>query len=136
MGKIAAFAPLLGRMLLSLIFLASAYWKIMYWSGNVEMMTEKEMPAASLLLGLAVVVELVGGLALLAGFQARVAALTLFLYLIPVTLLFHNFLGLEGPERRAQEVNLLKNLAIMGGLAVVFGLGAGPLSVDARREEY
>ncbi len=134
MDKLRRFAPLLGRLLMSLIFLASGFWKIRYWSGSLELMTDKEIPAASVLLALAIVFEVLGGLALLIGFEARLAALALFLYLIPVTAMFHNFWGLLGPERHGQEINFLKNLAIMGGLAMVMAFGAGPLSVDAGAE--
>jgi putative oxidoreductase len=134
MERFTRFAAPLGRFLLGAIFLASAYWKIVYWSGTVEVMAEREVPAASLFLAGAVFIELVAALALVVGFQTRLAAGALFLYLIPVTLLFHNFLGLEGPERHAQEINLLKNLAIMGGLAMLVAHGAGALSVDSRGE--
>ncbi len=66
--------------------------------------------------------------------KARFAALALFLYLIPVTLIMHNFFGVGGAERQAQTIHFMKNLAIMGGLLMVTASGAGPFSVDARLE--
>jgi putative oxidoreductase len=56
----------------------------------------------------------------------------LFLYLIPTTLLFHNFWALQGIERQDNMAHFLKNLAIMGGLLVLAANGAGAHSVDAR----
>ena len=57
-------------------------------------------------------IEIGGGLLLLTGFKARYAALALALFLVPVTLVFHN------PAHQDQMVNFLKNLAIIGGLLV------------------
>lgn len=135
MRFVERFLPLGGRVLLSLIFLASSYWKIKYWSDQVQMLDLKLLPAPAALLAVALVVELVGALALLVGFKARFAALALFLYLIPVTLIMHGFLGAEGAERPAQMAHFMKNLAIMGGLLTVAAWGAGPYSVDERLEE-
>ncbi len=135
MRFIEQFSPLVGRVLLSLIFLASGYWKIKYWSDQVQMLDLKLLPAPAAFLAVATLVELVGALALLAGFKARFAALALFLYLIPVTLIMHNFLGAEGADRPIQLMHFMKNLAIMGGLLTVAAWGAGPYSIDERLEE-
>jgi putative oxidoreductase len=54
----------------------------------------------------------------------------LFLFLIPTTFIFHNFWAYEGAEYVNQMQHFLKNLAIMGGLALIVGLGPGPISVD------
>jgi putative oxidoreductase len=57
----------------------------------------------------------------------------LFLFLIPTTLIFHAFWAYEGLEYVNQMHHFLKNLAIMGGLALIVGLGPGPVSVDEWR---
>ena len=134
MRLLKRFSPLVGRILLSLMFLASGYWKIKYWSSHVEMLDLKLVPAPAALLAVAVVLELAGGLAVVVGLKARFAALALFLYLIPVTLIMHNFFGVEGAERQLQTIHFMKNLSIMGGLLMVAASGAGPFSVDARLE--
>ena len=54
----------------------------------------------------------------------------LFLFLIPATYLFHNPVGLVAQARMMQQIQLMKNLAIMGGLLMVFAFGPGPASVD------
>ena len=59
------------------------------------------------------------------------AALGLFVFLIPTTLTFHNFWTLEDPERQQQMIHFLKNLAILGGLLECCALGGGGLSIDA-----
>ena len=73
-----------------------------------------------------------GGLALLLGFHTRAAALLLFLYLIPTTLVFHNFWAYPPEQQQLQMIMFLKNLAIMGGLGMLVSFGPGPLSLDAK----
>ena len=122
---------LIERILISAIFLLSGINKIMDWSGTADRMAQKGMPMVQLLLAGAVVVEVLVGLALLLGFQTRLAAFILFLYLIPATLIFHNFWAVSGPEHQNQLISFLKNLAIMGGLVEFAGVGAPSLSIDA-----
>jgi putative oxidoreductase len=108
-----------GRVLLSLIFVLSGISKIMDWPETVQFMQTQGLPMVPLLLGAAIVVEILGGLSVLIGWHARWGAWLLFLYLIPVTLILHNFWAFTGAEQQMQLVNFLKNLAIMGGLLLV-----------------
>lgn len=108
-----------GRVLLSVIFLLSGLGKIIDWDGNAQAMASQGMPLIPLLLIGAIITELVGGLSVLLGWKARWGALLLFLYLIPTTLIFHNFWAFTGAEMQTQLVNFLKNLSIMGGLLLV-----------------
>ncbi len=123
---------LFGRILMSVIFLISGWAKLTHWTGTESFMTAYGMPAVPLLLAGAVLVEILGGLALLLGWQTRAAALILFLYLIPTTLIFHHFWSVPSAEQQTQLTNFLKNLAILGGLLTVTAWGAGALSLDAR----
>src|SRR5262245_12771069 len=108
-------AALSGRILLSLIFLLSGMMKIMDWNGTAAQMADKGMPAIPFFLTMAILFELGAGACLLFGFQARSASLALVLYLIPTTLVFHNFWAATGSEFQNQMHHFLKNLAIMGG---------------------
>jgi putative oxidoreductase len=121
---------MVGRVLLSVIFILSGITKVLNWTDSDAMMVAQNIPHAQLLLFLAIIVELVGGLALLVGLRTRLAAVVLFLYLIPVTLIFHHFWGLPPVQQQGQMTQFLKNLAIMGGLLECWALGAGALSVD------
>jgi putative oxidoreductase len=85
----------------------------------------------SVALGVAAAVEILGGLAILLGFNARIGAVALFLLLIPTSLLFHNFWALQGMEKMNNQAHFFKNLAIMGGLLIVAANGAGGFSFDA-----
>jgi len=128
-----SFTPLAGRILLSVIFLISGFFKIGGYSQMVGYAASKGLPLAGVAIGCAAVLELVAGLAILVGFQTRIAAWLLVLYLIPVTFYFHNFWALQGIEQQDNMIHLLKNVAIMGGLVILAANGAGPYSVDHSR---
>jgi putative oxidoreductase len=116
--------------------LLSGITKFVDWQGTAAYMASKEMPFIPVLLPLAAILEVTGGLAILLGARTRLAAFALFLFLIPTTFIFHNFWAQQGMEYTNQMHHFLKNLAIMGGLALLVGLGPGQTSVDAaaRRE--
>lgn len=71
-------------------------------------------------------------MSVLAGYKARLGALALFAFLIPVTLVFHSYWTYPAGEQVLQRILFMKNLAIMGGLAQVVAFGPGTLSLDAR----
>lgn len=123
---------LIGRILLSLIFVLSGFQKIFAWDAVSTVMEAEGMIAVPLFLLLAIAFELLGGLSVLTGTYARVGAAILLAYLIPVTLVFHDFWAYEGEMRQLQAAHFLKNLAIMGGLLMVSSRGAGRLSTDAK----
>lgn len=131
-AAITQYAPLLGRILLSAIFLVSGFGKIGDWSGTAGYMTAQGMPAVPFFLFMAIVFELAGGVSILIGFKARWGALMLIVFLIPATLIFHAFWAVEPDEFRMQMINFLKNLAIMGGLLQILAHGPGALSVDRK----
>lgn len=131
----AGAVPLLGRILVSVVFILGAVGKIMGFSMEEGMAAAKHLPMPAVALGIALVIELVGGLAILVGLFTRFTAWILFLYLIPVTFLFHNFWALQGMDRIDTMIHFEKNLAIMGGLLFLATFGAGALSIDSSRAQ-
>jgi len=121
--------PLVGRVLLALIFLVSGFGKLAAPAATQGYIGAVGLPAPLLAYVAAVVVEIGGGLLLLAGYRTRVAAAALAVFSIVAGLLFHHALGDQN-----QFIHLLKNLAIAGGLLQVAAFGAGPWSLDNRRE--
>ena len=77
-------------------------------------------------------VEIVGSLALLAGFGTRIAALVLALFTLVATFFFHNFWGAPADQAFVQQLMFFKNIAVTGGLLVLAASGAGAWSLDAR----
>jgi putative oxidoreductase len=128
---IARWAGLVGRILLSQIFILAAISKIADPAAAKHYMESAGMPAASLLLVGAIVCELTGGLSVLLGFQSRWGALLLIVFLVPTTLIFHHFWDLADAARNIQKTNFMKNLAILGGLTLVSVCGSVGVSVDA-----
>lgn len=125
--------PLLGRILIGAIFLISGLFKIMGYSQIVGYAASKGLPLASIGIAGAILVEVLGGLAVIAGFKTRISAWILFIYLIPTTLLFHNFWAFKGMEQQDNMAHFMKNLAIMGGLLLLATYGPGAYSVDAKK---
>lgn len=110
---------ILGRVLLSAIFILSGLGKIPQFSAVAGMMASKGIPLATVALVITLCIEIGGGLMLLTGFKARYAALVIAVWLVPVTLIFHHFWGIPEAAKQDQMVNFLKNVAIMGGLLVL-----------------
>jgi putative oxidoreductase len=129
----SSFTPLAGRILMSVMFLISGFFKIGGYTQLVGYAAAKGVPMPGVAIACAAVLELAGGLAILAGFQTKIAAWLLFLYLIPVTFLFHNFWALQGAAQQDNMIHFLKNVAIMGGLVILAANGPGPYSVDYSR---
>lgn len=116
---------LVGRALMSLIFLGSGIEKIGDFAGTQALMARAGMPATGPLLVAAIVLLLGGGLSLLAGWRARWGAAALIVFLIPATAVFH--LDLADTN---QFHHFTKNLAILGGLLLAIRFGAGGWSLD------
>ena len=122
---------LLGRILMALIFVVSGWGKIAGFAGTAAFMANRGLPAPEALLVLTIIIELGGSLLLVIGWKARWAALALFLFTIPVTLVFHNFWAMTDAQEIAQnQIHFLKNLALMGGLLMVVASGPGRYSID------
>jgi len=127
------YGPLGGRILLSLMFIISGWGKLTGFSGTAGYMASMGVPFPELLLPFAIAIELGGGLMLLFGWKARLAALAMFLFIIPTTLIFHNFWAADAASAQNQMIHFMKNVTIMGGMLYVMAFGAGPLSLDNRK---
>lgn len=132
MQAVEQFGPVVGRILLALIFVMSGFGKITGWEGTAGYMASVGMPMVTLFLIGAIVLEIGGGLSLILGFKARWGALALIVFTIPATVLFHNFWAMEGADAFINRIMFMKNLAMIGGLLIVMAFGAGPVSIDSR----
>lgn len=110
---------LIARVLLSGIFLISLLSKLTGLEGTIQFMTAKGIPLPSLLIWGAIATELAGALALLTGYKMREAGILLALYLVPTSLIFHNFWAMEGQQFQMQLMAFIKNVSIMGGLLLL-----------------
>src|SRR5580658_7520243 len=120
---------LLSRVLLSLPFLYSGIDKCRRWSAAQREVAASGLPWPTLLHLVTVLAQLAGGLSLLIGIEARLGAVLLSLFLIPVTVMYHPFWKRSGGELVTEADHFLSNLAIIGGLLVIVALGGGPISL-------
>jgi putative oxidoreductase len=123
-------ATLLGRILISVPFLVFGFMKLSNFHGSAGQLAALRIPMATAAAVVVIIIELLGGVCVVLGFKARFWGWVLFLYLIPVTFVAHNFWAYSGSARGVNEGEFVKNLAIMGGLLVLAAFGPGPISVD------
>jgi putative oxidoreductase len=122
---------LAGRVLFSLIFLLAAIGHFSH--PEIAYAAQQGVPLASLAVPLSGVVALVGGLSVLVGYQAKWGAGLLIVFLVPVTLMMHNFWAVKDPMMAQMQMAMfLKNVSMIGGALLITQFGAGPLSLDAR----
>ena len=125
---------LAGRLLLALLFLPAGLMKIGGFTGTVGYITSKGLPMPALGAVIAIVVEVLGGLALLAGFGTRVAALVLAVFTVAASVIFHAYWAVPAEAQMVQQLMFFKNIAVVGGLLVLAAHGAGGWSLDAKRQ--
>lgn len=126
------FAAPVARGLLAAIFILAGLQKLGGYAGTAGYMEAMGVPAA--LLPLVIALEVGAGVALLVGWQARVAAALLAGFTVLAGALFHLLpgLGLDAMAAQNEITHFLKNLAIAGGLGMVAIFGPGEWSLDRR----
>jgi putative oxidoreductase len=120
---------LLSRILLSLPFLYSGIDKFWRWSAAQREVVASGLPWPTLFHLITVSVQLSGGFSLLIGIEARLGALLLCLFLIPVTIIYHPFWKRSGAELVTEADHFLLNSAFIGGLLLIVAFGSGRISV-------
>ena len=123
--------PLLGRALISLIFIVAGIGKIVDFSGAVSALKQVGVPGSEFYVVVGFLMELVGGALILLGWHTRLGCWILMIFLLPTTILFHGFWNMQGADAALQFSLFLKNLTIYGGLTLLLSYGPGKWSVDA-----
>jgi len=129
---------LLGRLLIAYMFVPSGWGKIVGFTGTVGYIASKGVPLPEVCAAIAVAAEFGLGLALLLGFKTRWAALGLAIFVAVITPIFHNYWAVPEAQHMMQQLNFIKNLAIVGGLLAFAAFGGGRLIIDGgfgRRDE-
>jgi putative oxidoreductase len=123
------------RVLIAALFLPAGLAKLGGFEGTVGYIASVGLPLPQLGAVLAVVVEVGGGLALLAGYKTRWVSWALALFTVVAGVFFHAFWNAAPEQFMVQQIMFMKNLSIAGGLLALSVLGAGGFSADARRAE-
>jgi putative oxidoreductase len=132
---------LLARLLLSVMFIMAGGSKFADPASTAGMISQAGLPAATALTYLAAIFELVAGLAILAGFQTKIASILLALFCVFTALVFHSGAinipdfpaGANGLLTLFNSLMMMKNIAIAGGFLGLAVAGAGAWSVDGAR---
>jgi len=125
MERAGPFLILIGRVILSAIFIQAGWNKIFGYAGTAQYMAKAGVPGE--LLPLVILTELGGGLLVLFGLFTRWAALALAGFCVLAAWFFHN------PSDPSQMINFMKTITIAGGFLVLAGSGPGALALDSRR---
>ena len=130
---------LLARILISIVFIVFGFLQFTNIAGytvNPSVVKFSGMTAGVLapvvIAYLVATIDLFGGLFILIGYKVRWASIVLFIFVILTLFVAHNFWVMEGASRTANQVNFYKNLAIMGGLLLLYAHGPGRYSLDNR----
>ena len=121
------YLPFLGRLLIGLPFAMSGFGKLAAYGKTTAMIAAVGLPVPPLAFAVAVIVELGGGLLLVAGYQVRFAAIALAVFSIAAAAAFHNNFADQN-----QMIHFLKDVMIAGGLLQIAAFGAGAFSLDNR----
>ena len=124
------YAVLAGRLLFSVIFVMASVGH--FSSETIDYAVRQGVPMARLLVPLSGVLALMGGLSVLVGFQTRLGAALLVVFLVPVTLEMHRFwMAPDATTFLIEQAMFMKNLSMLGGALIISYFGAGPFSLDA-----
>jgi putative oxidoreductase len=121
------YLSLVGRVLIGLPFAMSGLGKLASYGATTAYIAHAGLPVPPLAYAIAVLVELGGGLLLVAGYQARSVALALAVFSLAAAVSFHNNFADQN-----QMIHFLKNVMMAGGLLQIAAFGAGALSLDHR----
>ena len=124
---------LVGRILIALLFIPAGFGKISGCAGTVGYATSVGMPMPTVAVAVGLLIELLGGLALLFGFGTRIAALALAVFTLAASFFFHAYWALPADQQMMQQLLFFKNVAVTGGLLAFAAFGAGAWSVDGAR---
>jgi putative oxidoreductase len=121
--------PLVGRALFAAIFLSAFFGH--FKAETIGYAKQTGLPAASVLVPASGILAGAGALSILLGYDARIGAALIALFLIPVTFTMHNFWAIKDPMMaRMHQAMFFKNLAMLGAALMIMYFGSGPLSLN------
>jgi putative oxidoreductase len=125
---------LIGRILIVALFLPAGLSKLAGFEGTLGYFASLGIPAPTFALAATIVIEIVGGIALLVGFKTRLAAIILAIFTLAAAVIGHAFWAAPADAAFIAQLLFFKNIAVMGGLLVLASAGAGSFSIDGRKE--
>ena len=124
------YVALVGRILFSAIFIIAGLAH--FTQAEIGYAAQQGVPFASVLVPASGMMAVAGGVSILVGYHARIGAVLLAVFLVPVTLTLHRFWAETDPMMaQLQLAMFLKNVSMLGGALIVSHFGPGPVSIDA-----
>jgi len=124
---------LLGRIFFSMIFILASVGH--FSAQTIGFAAAQGVPFASIAVPLSGIISLLGGLSVAFGYKAKYGAWLLVLFLLPITVMLHNFWAVKDPMMaQMQQAMFMKNVAMLGSALLVGYFGSGPLSLDGWRK--
>jgi len=127
MTSVQRYLPVLGRVLLAVLFVMSGVSKLTDPAGTIGYIQSAHLPLPNIAYGIALAVELLGGILLVVGYRTRLVAMVLAVFTVAAAIGFHAHFADQN-----QMIHFMKNIAITGGLLQVVAFGAGAFSLDSR----
>lgn len=125
------YIPLAGRILFSLAFIMLGMGHVMSTKVMSPYAASMGVPAPTLAVVISGIMIISGGISIILGYKAKIGAILLVVFLVPVTFIMHAFWSIEDPmQSQMQMVMFLKNLSMLGGALMFYYFGTGPLSIE------
>lgn len=134
MNQLSNPLALVARILLATMFVMAGFSKIGGFEGTVGYIASKGLPLASIVAVLTILLEIAGGLAIIVGYKARIAAFLLGGFTLMAAFIFHNFWAVPAEQAFVQNMLFMKNISIAGGLFLLAALGSGSFSMDGKNK--
>ena len=125
---------LLGRLLIAAMFLPAGLAKMNAFEGTAGYFASLGLPMPTVALVIAIVVEVLGSIALIVGYQTRAVALVMAIFTLAASFAGHAFWNSPADQMRVMQLMFFKNIAVIGGFLILASAGAGKFSIDARKE--
>jgi putative oxidoreductase len=125
---------LIGRILLAALFLPAGLSKLSGFEGTVGYITSVGLPLPAVAAAAAIVVEILGSVALVVGFQTRIIAAVFAVFTAVASVFFHAYWAAAPEQAFVQQLLFFKNIGVIGGLLVLAASGAGAWSLDAKKQ--
>ena len=126
-----SYIVLLGRILFAAIFVLAG--PSHFTENTIAYAASKGVPLVSLAVPLAGIIAMAGGFSIALGYKAKYGGWLIVLFLVPVTVMIHNFWAMPDPNMaQMNEIMFMKNLSMLGAALMIAHFGAGPLSLDGK----
>jgi putative oxidoreductase len=123
---------LVGRILYALIFVMAGPGH--FTANTIAYAASKGVPLAAIAVPLSGIIAMAGGLSIAAGYKATWGGWLIVLFLVPVTVMIHNFWAMTDPNMaQVNQIMFMKNLSMLGAALLIAHFGSGPLSLDKRK---